>query len=97
MNPPIPTKGKKDYQFNKADYAKMAANWPMLEESSRKGCQCNNPGCDKMFTEDNPMEMGVDCHRGSPLWVSYWDGWLYIRCAVCDKPVVRIPVGTSLL
>lgn len=88
---------KDNYQFNKADYDKIAAGWPKLEESCAGGCCCNNEDCDKVFTETNPMEMGVDCHRGSPLWVSYWDGWLYLRCATCDKPVVRIPVSKSLL
>lgn len=88
---------RKDYQFKKSDYDKLASSWPDLEKSSREGCQCQDPGCNKVFTEDNPMEMGTKCHIGSPVWVSYWDGWLYLRCATCDKPVVRIPVGRSLL
>lgn len=89
--------GNKNYEFNKSDYDKMPVSWPDLEEMSSRGCACQSPECDKKFTETNPMEMAVHCHKGYPLWVSYWDGWLYLRCSKCDKPVCRVPVGRSLL
>lgn len=87
-----------DYKFNASLYAKMGVSWPMLEELSRKGCECGH--CEqsgKAFTADNPMELGVKCHTGSPVYVSYWDGWLYVRCGFCDKPAMKIPVNRSLL
>lgn len=87
----------KDYQFNAADYAKCEATWPQMEQDCREGCQCGKPGCDRVFSADNPMEFGCQCHPGSPVWASYWDGYVYIRCAVCDKPVARFAINRSLL
>lgn len=90
-------KAKAEYQFRKEDYDKLAVSWPDLEASTQGGCQCENPGCDKRFSESNPMEFGVKCHPCTPLWVSYWDGWMYFRCAVCDNPVARVEINKSLL
>lgn len=88
---------KKDYQFNISDYDNRGVDWPELEKLTREGCQCGDSGCDKRFTEENPMELAVKCHRGAPLVVSYWDGWLYFRCSVCDEPVVKIEVSKRLI
>lgn len=87
----------KDYKFNKSAYDKMEAGWPELDRLSRLGCECGKSGCEGPFTEENPMEMAVKCHVGSPVVVTYWDGWLYLSCSKCDKPVVKVPVSRSLL
>ena len=41
------------------------------------------------------MIRGV-CHTG-PVRVSYWDGFLCLRCWKCEKPILRVAIDKSLL
>jgi hypothetical protein len=70
--------------------------WPELESLTQRGCQCPG-GCGHVFSADNPPELAVRCHTGEPLYVAYWDGWLYFSCSKCSKPVCKIAVNQSLL
>lgn len=69
-----------------------------IKKMSAMGCAC----CGKPHTPDNPMEITGKCHKG-PVYVAYWDGWLYFTCAHedhrgdrdCRKPVCCVPVGRT--
>jgi hypothetical protein len=68
--------------------------WADLEHMSEiGGCKC----CGQKFSKGMPMEIASKCHPGNPTWVSYWDGVLYFKCAVCESPVCRIEVSCNLL
>lgn len=71
--------------------------WPMLESLTLHGCDARCGCGGHHFTANNPPELAVRCHTGSPLYVAYWDGFLYLSCATCAKVVGRIEVKQSLL
>lgn len=70
----------------------QTANWPALEKMTLGTCPC----CDKPFDPNNRPEMTGRCHTG-PVFVSYWDSFIYLECSTCGKPICRLPVNTSLL
>jgi hypothetical protein len=43
------------------------------------------------------MEIVPKCHPGNPVWAGYWDGMLYFKCSICEKPIIKIPVSRNLL
>lgn len=67
--------------------------WPNLESMCQAGCPC----CNEKHSKENPLEFASKCHPGEPTWVQYWDGFIYIRCSVCEKPIGKIEVSRSLL
>lgn len=72
----------------------QTTNWSELESCIlRESCPC----CDRKFTQDNRMSLMARCHPHSDVIPAYWDGFIYLTCATCSKPVVRIPVDRSLL
>ena len=68
------------------------ADWPDLEHMVDGKCPC----CGEQFNEDMRPELTSKCHKG-PVFVSYWDGWLYMECGKCRKPICCVPVDKSLL
>ena len=83
--------GKADYRTK---HTWPIISWPYMESWMVQKCEC---GCGGSFTADNPPELAVACHTGSPLYVAYWDGWLYCSCATCGQVVGRIEVNQRLL
>lgn len=71
--------------------------WAVLESWQQQRCGCGEGCGDGKFSKDNPPEIAVRCHTGSPLWVAYWDGYLYLSCGECSKPIAKIKVTQSLL
>jgi hypothetical protein len=66
--------------------------WPTLEATNDRPCDC----CGARFTAEHPMELISGCHD-APLRITYRDGYLYMRCFICDKPLHRIQVSTKLI
>lgn len=66
--------------------------WPMLEKLSSGTCSC----CNKQFSASDPPELAGKCHTG-PVFVNYWDGYAYLSCHECRKPIGKIPVSTKLI
>lgn len=67
--------------------------WANLEYMTSEGkCPC----CNEKFSADMRPELTGKCHTG-PVFTSYWDGWIYIECGECHKPICRVPVDKSLL
>lgn len=83
------SKNKKPLKLE--DY--QEASWPILEHMTVGKCPC----CDEQFAQDNAPEIAAKCHPGTPVWISYWHDYIFIRCGECDKPVCRIPVSTKLV
>jgi hypothetical protein len=67
-------------------------NWPQMEAMTDQPCPC----CGEKFNENMHPELTGKCHTG-PVYVSYWDGFLYMRCGKCEKPICRVAVDKSLL
>lgn len=63
-----------------------------LEKICVGKCEC----CGEDFSETNMPDIAARCHRG-PAFVAYWDGYLYLDCGKCKKPIVRVPVDRSIL
>ena len=71
------------------------ADWPTLESYTQQGCPCCQGK--NHYSAANPPELAVRCHIGSPLYVAYWDGWLFLSCSECSKPVCKIKVEEKLI
>lgn len=69
----------------------QALEWPRLEELSRSCCPC----CGEKHSADNPPELAARCHLG-PVFVSYWDGFLYLSCHKCNRPICKVPIEQKL-
>ena len=67
----------------------QAAPWASLEAM----CPCCD---DEKFSAEMRPELTGKCHIG-PVFTSYWDGWLYLECGTCRKPICKVPVNKSLL
>lgn len=67
--------------------------FPELERLALTPCPC----CGEKYNARNPMDLVAHCHPDSPVTVSYWDGFLYLTCKTCLKPIVRVSVDKSLL
>lgn len=50
------------------------------------------PCCGKPFGPDNTPDLTAKCHTG-PVYVSYWDGYLYFACGTCGKPIGKVRVA----
>jgi len=66
--------------------------YPSLENMTMKGCPC----CGDPFNVNMRPELTGKCHTG-PVFVSYWEGELYLECGVCRKPICKIAVDRSLI
>lgn len=62
--------------------------WEQLEKMNEGTCPC----CGKEFSEKNRSDLAAKCHLG-PLFVAYWNGFLYFTCSTCNKPVCRVLVS----
>ena len=76
-------------------------NYPTLtwvEMESWHHCECGHPECkNEPYTKDNPCVIAAQCHKGCGVNVHYWDGFLYLSCDKCEKPICKIEVKKSLL
>jgi hypothetical protein len=60
-----------------------------LEHLATGVCPC----CGDPWSPLNQPELAARCHRG-PIFVSYWESWLYLRCGEkdCERPIGRIRI-----
>lgn len=58
------------------------------------GMMCVMPECDHT-SHDTEMFIHARCHMEAGVEVFVQDGWLYIRCAECQKPVMATPLLTE--
>lgn len=61
-----------------------------LDELMNGSCPC----CGEPFTIEMRPELTGRCHTG-PVFVSYWEGWLYVECGQCRKPIGRIEIKAN--
>lgn len=67
-------------------------DWAGLERLTDGTCAC----CDERFHAGMRPELTGRCHTG-PVFLSYWDGNLYVECGQCRKPIVKIRVDRRLV
>jgi len=67
--------------------------WPELESMIAEGCPC----CDQSYTSENRLDLISRCHPKGRLSAGYWDGYIYLTCMECGKPIVRIPISQRLI
>lgn len=55
---------------------------------------CDVPGCDHT-THELGLDLGGRCHPGAPMFVTYRDRVLTLRCALCRSAITQVLVGTG--
>lgn len=59
---------------------------------------CGDPDCKNCGEPQEMLVLSSKCHTGAGVEAAYFkDGFVYIRCHVCQKPIVKIPVADTLL
>ena len=67
--------------------------FPSLEQLALGTCPC----CGEKYSPQKWVNLISRCHPKRHVSASYWDGFIYLTCGKCRKPIVRIPVDKSLL
>ena len=67
-------------------------SWPMLEQMASSICSCCNEG----YNKNNPPDLTAKCHMG-PVFISYWEDFIYLSCGTCETPICKIPINKSLI
>lgn len=62
-----------------------------LAQTEAGTCPC----CNEPFSVDMKPDLTSKCHTG-PVFVSHWQGWLYLSCGKCRKPIGKINLNEPL-
>lgn len=64
-----------------------------LYKEALDATECSVPGCDHKDHAPGYF-LHSKCHTGSPVWVMYLNGNLFVTCSVCKKVVASIAVAS---
>ena len=68
--------------------------YPVVWREQADQFQCENPDCP---SGSHAIYVNPRCHPDAGIEAFYFDGWMHMHCAYCNKPIMRMLVPSETL